>query len=210
MIGIRSMFWLVVTVIPWVVVVGAAHAQPARNSVERNRAAMCAKADADGDSYRPFVCDARCDWTPDIPPAVLTAIQSCVEAPSGTITAETLTTTPFDDGICNPPSCTGSSLDFCAFNDECPLGEECVSSFCIRPCQNNSECVGQDTEITRVTLQGVSSGDPAQPVVFDDEYELNGNVVDSFSPPSTINGTDALQCIAEIETASGVSCPTLP
>ena len=59
--NIRFVGWVPVIAMVLSLVPSFGQADPARNSIERNRAAMCAKADADGDSYRPFVCDARCD-----------------------------------------------------------------------------------------------------------------------------------------------------
>ena len=70
-----------------------ARAQPAppdpqvglKVEMERTRAAMCAKADVDGDSYRPFVCDARC---PCLDTEIVEGLFSCETLEPGHVVAE--------------------------------------------------------------------------------------------------------------------------
>lgn len=135
--------------------------------LHRNRDAMCAKADADGDSYRPFVCDARCDC---ISAATLSKLETCDETSPGTVTATGVETAPGPSceeqslpGQCVPiPQLPGFGL--CGTYDgqpaysgqacnpaspSCPAGETCFdapaaglggSPICVRGCTSPADC----------------------------------------------------------------------
>ena len=112
---------------------GAQQGRPSINSVDaaqkRTNAAICAKADADGDSYRPFVCDPRCDC---LAPVLLQGSPTvCDESSPGV----------FEIGTPGPPTCNngrcagvGGSACVPELPATCPSGQQCVSSCSIFGC----------------------------------------------------------------------------
>jgi hypothetical protein len=134
--------------------------RPSVNSINtelhRNRTAMCAKADADGDSYRPFVCDARCGC---IPPDFIAELESCSETSPGTFVAsqpdEVISNScaeQFDS--CLPLSgstilaCSSNSGNQCSEDSDCAPGASCIDfselgfpiQICVDSCATNAQC----------------------------------------------------------------------
>ena len=108
--------------------------RPSVNSIntELHRNRTCAKADADGDSYRPFVCDARCDC---IPPPFIAEVESCDETSPGTFVAKQP-----DEVISN--SCVEEFAEnSCSENFESVKGCSWNSGFDL-PCTNTAQCFG--------------------------------------------------------------------
>jgi hypothetical protein len=127
--------------------------------VERNRAAMCAKADFDGDSYRPFVCDPRCGC---LEPDFLAELVSCSETSPGTFVASqsgppSSCVVPAPSNFCGAiPYATGQAIAFvdacgsssqrsCAESSDCSNGEFCSNSngfdgICHIPCSSTADC----------------------------------------------------------------------
>lgn len=96
------------------------------------------------------------------------------------------------------PTCSLSSHVPCVTSAECAVdGESCLRlssslpQLCRRSCANDAECVGA----IAATLTGVDANDTTVPVTCD-----------AGGSSTTINGTDALECIAQFEAAAGVSC----
>jgi hypothetical protein len=161
--------------------------RPSVNSINtelhRNRAAMCAKADADGDSYRPFVCDARCDC---IPPDFLAALESCSETSPGTFVAsqpdqvvshacveefgENSCSENFVDLFGTPfKGCSwNSGFDLpCTSNAQCFGGASCVIppglsvGVCIDLCTSDADCPDPSIGSSCQTLFPCSGGCPS-------------------------------------------------
>src|SRR5262245_36747493 len=119
----------------------AAQQKPSVKSVDaaqkRTNAAICAKADADGDSYRPFVCQPRCDC---LAPMLLQSTSSSCEEPSPGVFGIELFGPP---GECVSGHCTSGGLQPpftpCHLGGTCPAGTECVTScFPIIGCTSSS------------------------------------------------------------------------
>jgi len=199
-------------------------ARPSLGALEEeilfSRAANCAKADVDGDAYRPAYCPPRCDC---LSAATIAAVETCVVGGTGEILAGTTAGTcglprpgtcivigP-GPGVCDtdsalqcqadsdcPPAlepyCKNSSLSSCASGEACPTGEVCVSpdQRCKVPCTGDAQC----EEMTLASLVGIDPDDPTAAVVCND-----------FHPDSTgaslINGSDALECLSRIEAVAG-------
>jgi hypothetical protein len=136
--------------------------RPSINSINtelhRNRAAMCAKADADGDSYRPFVCDARCDC---IPPDFIAELESCSETAPGSFVASQpdevfsgSCVEAFEPNTCSglfggsALACSANSGNQCNTQADCESGATCVdlsglgipAKICLDPCSTNADC----------------------------------------------------------------------
>jgi len=172
---------------------GAARAQsrPSISAIDaaqdRLTAAICAKADADGDTYRPFVCTPRCDCTQG-----LGVPSSCQQTSPGTYQLG-FSTLP---GTCSSSVCSNSSFQVCSTGFPCQIaGEVCSGTIiqaCRRPCTTSAQCPPRPSGIA--LLEGVSPADSPNVVTC--------NVC---SVVTEINSNDALQCIAEVEAV--VSCP---
>ena len=130
--------------------------------LERTRAAMCAKSDFDGDSYRPFVCDPRCDC---LNSEFISELERCEETTAGTFVASqadleappascvspqtnlcraTNIPDPFFTIIVD--ACATSGLSGCFETADCPSGEVCsrdddgTQGRCYDPCTSIADC----------------------------------------------------------------------
>jgi hypothetical protein len=124
-----------------------------RASLERLETWACAKADADGDSFRPGFCDPRCDC---FSPTAISSVSSCSETVPGTFEAEE--DNPGTCGaICEPAEWLGGTITFCSDSSfaSCPTDtcadplEECLpvqggSDACVREfeCTSDAQCNG--------------------------------------------------------------------
>jgi hypothetical protein len=124
--------------------------------------AVCAKSDVDGDSYRPFVCEPRCDC---IAPDFLAQLESCAETTPGTFVASQAGPAPSPSCVTPEPSnqcgvisyaagqafvlvdaCDSSSEFGCYESSDCASGEVCSeddSGFlgrCHVPCSSIEDC----------------------------------------------------------------------
>jgi len=179
--------------------------RPSINSVDaaqkRTNAAICAKADADGDSYRPFVCDPRCDCL--APFLIQTAPTVCDESSPGV----------FDVAAPGAPTCSngfcvGVGGNFCTPGGAgCFPGQQCVTtcafticiSRCVQPCTSDAVCPPIPGPVAR--LSGVSPPDSPNAV----ECMLLLNPADPASGTTQkINSNDALECIEQVE--ADVAC----
>ncbi len=154
---------------------------------QRITAAICAKADVDGDTYRPFVCEPRCDCT-----QALGVPSSCQETSPG-IYLLGFSTLP---GTCNSSVCTNSSFQPCSTGFPCQIaGETCsglIIQACRRSCSTSAQCPPRPSGLAQLT--GVTTPDSPDVVTCN-----VGGVV------TEINSNDALQCIAQVDAV--VSCP---
>jgi len=133
-----------VTLLLCLLVSGEANAQN-RPTLEGLTDALCAKADRDGDTHRPEVCEARCDCLAGQDLSVLT---SCSQTSPGDIRASE----GGGLGVCDSaPRCIGSNhcpessfaacegLGSCGAPEVCnPLGP----GFCALLCGQDSDCSG--------------------------------------------------------------------
>jgi hypothetical protein len=162
---------------------------------KRMTAAICAKADADGDSYRPFVCTPRCDCLAGLLDSQ--SPQSCDETTPGSFAIEF----PAAPGTCGTGGfCANSTGVGCLFSGSAFVctnpGEVCVSSSfagitlrtCRRPCSSDASCPG-----TAVTLTGVGGFDTPDVAVC----------TAGTAAPQNINSNDARLCIAQVEESTG-------
>ncbi len=154
---------------------------------QRFTAAICAKADADGDSYRPFVCEPRCDCF--LP---LGVPSSCQETSPGILLIG-FSTLP---GTCNSNVCTNSSFQPCSAGVPCQIAGETCSGFivqaCRRTCSTNANCPPRPSGLAQ--LQGITTPDNPGAAI------CTVNTV-----AREINSNDALQCLAQVEAV--VPCP---
>lgn len=175
-----------------------AAADDPRPSLERIEAANCAKADVDGDSYRPIYCEARCDCP--VAAAALAAADACGEAAPGHVqVTQTLSGSCVDQGLglfacalALPLACLGDS-DCPAEYPDCDAGV----------CETNSLCSGPGDACPSATVVyaeylGVGSPDTLGPVTCA-----------RFAAPTSpaINSNDALACLLEVEGQTGLDCP---
>jgi hypothetical protein len=162
---------------------------------KRMTAAICAKADADGDSYRPFICTPRCDCLAD--QLASQTPQSCEETEPGSFSIDfpAAAGTCGAGGFCanpNPVGCVAIGGSFACFNP----GEVCVSSSfagitfrtCQRPCSSDASCPG-----TAVTLTGVGGFDTPDVAVC----------TAGTAAPQKINSNDARLCVLQVEASTG-------
>lgn len=200
----------------------------------RTNAAVCAKADADGDSYRPFVCSARCDC---FDAATLEA-EACIEVAAGEfeITATTTAAT----------TCLGMCIDIvsgfpsgvrCTAGAQCATGESCYFEWggsdiglCGVPssCSQDSDCdPGYTCSLDGSCVNGpvcASAGDPVcpgagEPILLASLLGLGSDpdatgvvtcshlVLSGSSAP--YNANDALSCLAAVEAELGAACAYL-
>jgi hypothetical protein len=167
---------------------------------KRTNSAMCAKADADGDSYRPFFCDPRCDC---LAPLLLQGSPNICEESSPGV---------FDIAITGPPTCTngycvGVATGSCnASVNFCGPGQVCVASCfltactyrCELPCTSDATCPPIPGPIAK--LSGVSEPDSPHAVNCD----VLLTPLDPATATSTkINSNDALACLEQVETSTG-------
>lgn len=154
---------------------------------DRLTAAICAKAEVDGDSYRPFVCTPRCDCF-----QTLGVPSSCSETSPGNFQIG-FSTLP---GTCSANTCSNSTFQPCSAGVPCQAaGEVCSGTIirsCKRPCATSPECPPRPSGIA--LLAGVSPADSPNAVTCN----VSGVVTE-------INSNDALQCLAQVE--ANVSCP---
>jgi hypothetical protein len=170
---------------------------------KRMNAAICAKADADGDTYRPFSCEPRCDCL--APLLLLAPLSSCEETAPGVFgiqfagpPAECL------NGFCNSlgpqPIIPCHAGGVCASGSQCVsscFGTACVSS-CRTPCASSAVCPAIPGPAAQ--LSGVSA--PDSPNVAECLYDLDGNPFNGVTLLK-INSNDALECIEQAEAATG-------
>lgn len=97
-----------------------------RLSLERMKEAICEKADADAESFRPKICDPRCDCLDGVD---LSAADICVETAPGVFAVEQVV--PARDAVCkggcfytlpDPPYDVVGTGEFCATNADCTVG----------------------------------------------------------------------------------------
>lgn len=179
-----------------------AQVRPSLSSVDaaqkRTNAAICAKADADGDSYRPFVCDPRCDCLAPI--LLQTSPTVCEESSPGV----------FDIAAPGAPTCSGGYCvgvggNFCTAGS-CPSGQQCVTncafsiciSRCAQPCASNETCPPVPGPSAR--LSGVS--EPDSPNAVECFTLLNPSDLPSATT-TKINSNDALKCVEQVEASTG-------
>ena len=168
---------------------------------KRTNVAICAKADADGDSYRPFVCTPRCDCFAAVRAQGNTP-SSCQQTSPGLFDVAFLGA----PGTCNNGACSYSSFATCLpAIPLCPAGESCVSGgglpgfpsvyFCKRTCASNAGC--PQIVAAQAHLSGVGAPDSPNAVQC--------TVAPNLTTPSTtkINSNDALECLTQVEAATG-------
>ncbi|MEZ4332614.1 MAG: hypothetical protein R3F35_12705 [Myxococcota bacterium] len=149
----------------------------------RLEAALCAKADADGDAYRPFVCPARCDCF-----QTLGVPSSCQETSPGTYQIG-FSTLP---GTCTSNVCSNSTFAPCSAGAPCLVpGESCATSpfgfgSCRRTCSTGADCPPRPSGAA--ILDGVAPADSPAVVT------CNANGVET-----PINSNDALLCLEQVE-----------
>jgi hypothetical protein len=175
-----------------------AQQRPSVNSIDaaqkRLTAAVCAKADADGDTYRPFTCDPRCDC---LGPLFEAGAPSACEQ---TQADEFSITFPAATGTCAGGICANSSFQGCGGGGFCPLGEACITSCalnicistCRLPCSSDSACRGS---VAR--LAGVVAADSPHAVSCvrpTGQFTLE---------TKKINSNDALRCLDQVQAATG-------
>jgi hypothetical protein len=186
----RSISTLVVAVL-FAAIPAAAQQRPSVSSLDaaqkRMNAAICAKADADGDSYRPFSCDPRCDC---LAPLLLPYVAaSCQETAPGNFSIA-FNTPP---GTCDASYCSTSSLQLCSAGALCMVtGETCVFGLfgvgsCRKPCGSSADCPPRFAG--GGALSGVSPADSPNVVQCQAGAQL----------PVPINSNDALECLARVE-----------
>jgi hypothetical protein len=180
--------------------------RPSISSVDaaqkRTNAAICAKADADGDSYRPFVCEPRCDCLAEVllqsPPNL------CDESSPGV----------FDIGAVGAPSCNdgyceGVAPSLCLpTTNPCLIpGQECVTScspfgcvgVCRQPCASDATCPPVPTG-PAARLSGVSPPDSPNAV----DCVVTPNPLEpSTATTEKINSNDALECLEQVQVTTG-------
>lgn len=154
---------------------------------KRLEAAICAKSDVDGDTYRPFVCQPRCDCF-----QTLGVPSSCQQTSPGTYLIG-FSTQP---GTCNSTVCSNSSFQPCSTGVPCQIaGESCSGTIirtCKRGCATDANCPPRPSGLGQLT--GVTTQDAPGVVT------CNVGGVET-----EINSNDALQCLAQVEAV--VSCP---
>lgn len=168
--------------------------RPSINTIDaaqkRLNAAICAKADADEDTYRPFVCEPRCDCLAGLLQSASPV--SCDETAPGKFSIRF----PAPTGTCAGGICANSSGLGCSGGIPlCPSGEVCVTtcalniciSTCRMPCSSDSSCPGSIAE-----LSGVTAADSPQVVVC----KVGTNT-------RKINSNDALQCLDQVRSLTG-------
>jgi len=216
-----------------------------RLSLEKIRDAVCANADAKGETLRPYVCDPRCDC---LESSAIASATGCTETAPGTFSAPTVTDLgPCGDICVEGAICGSSSLSGCSVSSECATGEVCLyvpffgTDVCFLPCSTNADCPGtelcegsplgscvvdgdcpisgscssantcdplvcsQDADCqlpaSTLSLTGVAGPDSPDPVTCSDIQAATSELV---------NSNDALECIAQIETAIGQACTPFP
>lgn len=177
---------------------------------ERTRAAICAKVEADGDTYRPLACNPRCDC---FGPHAVGSVSSCDELPSTQFNVSFAFTLGLCEGWCNPSlqTCQGSGVActtdvdcvqpaVCDLSSRrpcgaCLQGESCVDGVCVRECSVDVDC---EVPASATLSPVVGADDPAV-------VTCNGGV----PSPITINSNDALQCLDDMGALLGASCASL-
>lgn len=172
---------------------GFAQERPSLQALEQqqllDRAANCAKADIDGDSYRPFYCDAVCMCAGQ---ELSGTIDVCSVSPAGaTVTGDVLTQT-CDQVTPNGFACSARSGATCLSDSNCSNGETCIdadppfgSGFCGNVCSVDADCA---TDFT-VSFSPVGTLTEVTPV----SCSLTGG--ESGQQPVNINHNDARACL---------------
>ena len=181
----------VCTLVSLAAVAALAQSRPSIGGIDaqqkRLEAAICAKADVDGDTYRPFVCQPRCDCF-----QAVGVPSSCQQTSPGTYLIG-FSTQP---GTCSSNVCSNSSFQPCSAGFPCQIaGETCTGTIlqsCRRTCTTSASCPPRPSGIAQLT--GVTSPDGPGVVTCN-----VGGVV------TEINSNDALQCLAQVKGV--VSCP---
>jgi len=167
-----------------------------RLSLERLAEAICEKADADGDSYRPKVCQPRCDCLEDLLGLPGIQVTSCMETDPET----------FEIGMSVPQrcgdvpewqnSCLGGT---CNGPEDCSSPYVCFNGFpqglCLLSCSPGEICPGGFATPSSVTLVPVEPVTSAAVVMCTET---------STSTP--INTQDANECLNQVEAVSGLTC----
>lgn len=152
----------------------------------RLTAAICAKSDAEGDTYRPFVCTPRCDCFQSV--GIPSSCQ--LNGPGAYLIG--FSTLP---GTCSGSVCSNSSFQPCSAGFPCQIaGESCSGTIiqsCKRTCTSDASCPPRPSG--SALLSGVSV--PDSPAVA---------ICNVGGVETPINGNDALQCLAQVEAV--VSC----
>jgi hypothetical protein len=163
----------------------------------RLKNAICAKADADNDDYRPYVCKPRCGC---LTKAFIRNASRCEATGPDTFTIESVVA----PGQCQAGGGTcivgSSGLACLGENQTCLVaGETCVRSCqfgicfnqCRRPCASDLDCPAT-TAIA--ILSGVTQPDSPDVVLCD---------AGDGAGARKINSNDALACLARIEAVTG-------
>jgi len=161
----------------------------------RMKKAICAKADADNDDYRPFFCTPRCGCLTE---AFRQNASRCEATGPDSFTIESVAA----PGQCQAGggSCiVGSSEQACIGQNQTCLvpGETCVRSCalgiclnrCMRPCTADTDCPDRTAV---ATLAGVTRRNSPDVVLCD-----------AGAGARKINSNDALACLAQIEAVTG-------
>jgi hypothetical protein len=213
--------WLVLcAALTLAVTTSHAQAPESRLSLERTVAAICAKADADGDSYRPFVCDPRCDCLADAV-ALAGAIgpsNACEEtAPGDFALIGDVPRSLLCEGFCSFNGQSGTS-DPCNQDSDCPLffgfdfctpGNNCNESGA--PCFNDVDCPGLDqicyTEDALYGMEGGFCPEVGSVCSVDADCSVGFSCVDGGCQ---IPANEATVCNVGALLPSPVVCATLP
>jgi len=204
--------------------------------IARTRAALCARADVFGETYRPFFCPPRCDCL-DTATLMIAPTQTvtCEESPAFrfVIDVQGSMGTCSEDACISGQHCASSSFDSCSFSDpDCPTGETCLSNNCVLPCSSDAECTG-DALCSASSLAPCSQSSdcpfPAENLCvngtcrrtcsFESTCQVSaGRTLDDVRDPDSpipadcgipINSADALQCLADVEAAFGITCSVI-
>jgi cysteine-rich repeat protein len=213
-----------VVLVSWVAVTAAPgpSAGQDRLSLDALKVAMCEKADFDGDTYRPKVCDARCDCLTD---PLIQNFASCSETSQGNFEFDVIGASPgvclgYCDnqlGFCNvDPDCNGGTCTgpkgcmgpTCNVVSDCPPGYDSCSGNTLFPpevkfcggaeaCEFDQECPDTGVLVAANLFLVAPVGDPAPalckpPAIVGAESEINSK--------------DANACLEFIEAQSGLDC----
>lgn len=207
--------------------------------MERTRAAMCALAEFEGATYRPFFCEPACRdclTAGEIGQFASFQTVTCDEGPAFEFVVEGSSTF----GSCTVAGCSSGfcsgSLGGSCESTPCPAGESCTVNpfgpdFCVRPCTADAQCSGLEpnfcdgtsgvacTQASDCALgetcdlgtcrRSCSSGCNPTTAVS----LLNVKGPDSPEPalcgPDAYNSADALACLSEVEATYGITCSTI-
>lgn len=175
----------------------AAAERPSINSLnkelKRTKDAICAKADADGDTYRPFVCEPRCGCFSE---ELIATASSCEETEPGSF--EIAFTSP---ATCSSGTCSSSSLLTCNPALGCLGGETCVTVCAFTICQSRCRSLCTiDGDCPPHTVGGILTGVGA---VDSPDVAQCTSVTTGAEQPVPINSNDANECVDQVEAVAG-------